>query len=171
MGFLQFARLSGRSNVVVFIVGPGPVKSRFLDILLRDENVNVWSIGDRTASAQEVRTRKCRFKGMGSDIVLVDTPSFTTRGGLDGGETMEKWIKSKYDRPFAAVWRMTQLPSCNGRCKAAGILYLHNIASSSDDPTLGLSLYLDAFRRVFPEGRAPSTIHVVPTIFEKKMDV
>ncbi|KAI6015428.1 hypothetical protein BKA83DRAFT_4129402 [Pisolithus microcarpus] len=126
MGFLQFARLSGRSNVVVFdtegatsIVGPGPVKSRFLDILLRDENVNVWSIGDRTASAQEVRTRKCRFKGMGSDIVLVDTPSFTTRGGLDGGETMEKWIKSKYDRPFAAVWRMTQLPSCVSSLKVA----------------------------------------------------
>lgn len=147
MGFLQFARLSGRSNIVVFIVGSGPLKSRFLDILLRDENVDDWNNGDRMASAQEVTTRKCRFKGMGSDIVLVDTPSFATRGGLDGEEIMEKWIKS----------------NCNGRCKAAGILYLHNIASNSDDPTLGLSLYLDAFRRVFPEGRAPSTLHVVPT--------
>ncbi|KAI6040634.1 hypothetical protein EDC04DRAFT_3060936 [Pisolithus marmoratus] len=147
-------RLQLSEAIVVFIVGPsGLGKSGLLDILLQDENIKVHSNSNQELSTPEIKTRMCRFKGIDSRIILVDTPSFDTCGGLDGREIMKERITLNY----------------NEECKAAGILYLHNVASSSDDPRLWLSPYLDDFRRVFPEGRAPSTVHVVPTMFGKEM--
>ncbi|KAI6005407.1 hypothetical protein EDC04DRAFT_3074032 [Pisolithus marmoratus] len=140
-------------DIVVFVVGPtGSGKSLFIKQLLKNDSIQLVE-GDQHPRIGNLQAVRWNFVNGQNNIVVVDTPSLNTCDGLDGREIMGQWISSRY----------------NGRCKAAGILYLHNIASSSDDSRLGFSPYLDAFRRMFNEDRAPSTVHVVPTMFGRRM--
>ena len=50
-------------------------------------------------------------------------------------------------------------------CKAAVILYMHNIAACATDTNLALQKHLDTFRSTLPQGSVnPETVHVVPII-------
>ncbi|KAI6119151.1 cytochrome P450 [Pisolithus croceorrhizus] len=85
---------------------------------------------------------------MQNDIVIVDTPSFITYMDPDGEEAVRKWMESNYTKP----------------CKAAGILYMHNLAFNPDDANLRVSNHLGTFRRTCRQNLIPSIIHVVPTL-------
>ncbi|KAI5997319.1 hypothetical protein F5J12DRAFT_852290 [Pisolithus orientalis] len=155
MGLLDKLRWSRKTtdisatDMVVFIVGPsGSGKSRFMDILLQNANVHaVRANKGQRPGTTEVYAERCRFEGMQSDIVLVDTPSFHTYEDPDGEETLKKWMDSK----------------CT-KCKRAGMLYTHNIASNPHDGNLVISRHLEAFRRTLPRNLTINTVHVVPTV-------
>ncbi|KAI6156085.1 hypothetical protein EDD17DRAFT_1070567 [Pisolithus thermaeus] len=137
------------SDVVVFILGPtGSGKSWFMNVLLQSANVHVRVSKGQKPGTTEVHAERCRFDGMQSDIVIVDTPSFSTDMNPDGEEVVRKWMESNYTKP----------------CKAAGMLYMHNLAFNPDDANLRMSNHLGAFRRACRQNLFPSTIHVVPTL-------
>ncbi|KAI5997276.1 hypothetical protein F5J12DRAFT_929047 [Pisolithus orientalis] len=163
MGLLEGLRWSRKTtnisptDTVVFIVGPsGSGKSRFMDILLQNANVRaVRNNKGQRPGTTEVYAERCRFEGMPSDIVLVDTPSFHTYEDPDGEETLKKWMDSR----------------CT-KCKRAVILYTHDIASNPHDENLVISRHLEAFRRTLPRNLTVDTVHVVPTMaFGAKLPV
>ena len=50
-------------------------------------------------------------------------------------------------------------------CKAAVILYMHNIAACATDANLAVQKHLDTFRSTLPQGSVnPEMVHVVPII-------
>ncbi|KAI5994915.1 hypothetical protein F5J12DRAFT_409788 [Pisolithus orientalis] len=116
--------------------------------LLQHENVHIRVSNGRNADAADVHAERCRFDGIQSDIVIVRTPSFYT-DGPDGEETLKKWMDSNYIKP----------------CKAVGVLYMHNLASSAGDSNLEVSKHLGAFRRTCRSNLIPSVIRVVPTSY------
>lgn len=136
------------TDIVVFIVGPsGSGKSWFMSVLLKHAQVRV-SMGQKPGTT-EIHAERCRFDGMKNDIVIVDTPSFdTNEEGPDGETEVKKWMDSNYAKP----------------CKAAGVLYMHNVASNPDDPGLKVSNHLGAFRRTCRPKLIPRVIQVVPTL-------
>ncbi|KAI6111677.1 hypothetical protein EDD17DRAFT_795348 [Pisolithus thermaeus] len=137
------------TDIVVFIVGPqGSGKSWFMDALLKSANVHVRVSKGQKPGTTEVHAERCRFDGMQNDIVIVDTPSFITYMDPDGEEAVRKWMESNYTKP----------------CKAAGILYMHNLAFNPDDANLRVSNHLGTFRRTCRQNLIPSIIHVVPTL-------
>ncbi|KAI6107645.1 hypothetical protein EDD16DRAFT_1620399 [Pisolithus croceorrhizus] len=137
------------SDNVVFIVGPsGSGKSRFMSILLQSANVHVRVSKGQKPGTTEVHAERCRFDGMQNDIVVVDTPSFCTYMDPDGEEVVRKWMESNYTKP----------------CKAARILYMHNLAFNPDDGNLKVSNHLGAFRRACRHDLIPSIIRVLPTL-------
>lgn len=136
------------TDIVVFIVGPsGSGKSSFLRELVRNQNVQV-NKGQKPCT-KRVNAERCRFKEIANDIVVVDTPSFHTYVDPDGEVVMKNWMSSKYTT----------------RCKAAVLLYMHDIATYEKDPNLAVRKHLDTFLRTFPQGTViPQTIHVVPIL-------
>ncbi|KAI6095455.1 hypothetical protein F5141DRAFT_682858 [Pisolithus sp. B1] len=135
------------TDIVVFIVGPsGSGKSWFMSVLLKNAQVRV-SKGQKPGTT-EIHAERCRFDGMKNDIVVVDTPSFDNYDGPDGETEVKRWMDSNYTKP----------------CKAAGVLYMHNIASNPNDPGLKVSNHLGTFRRTCRQNLVPSVIHVVPTL-------
>ncbi|KAI6042359.1 hypothetical protein EDC04DRAFT_998662 [Pisolithus marmoratus] len=137
------------TDIVVFIVGPtGSGKSRFMSILLQIANVHVRVNKGQRPGTTEVHAERCRFEGMQNDIVIVDTPSFYTYTDPDGEEVVKRWMGSNYTRP----------------CKAAGVIYMHNLADNPEDTNLKVSKHLNAFRRTCRQGPIPGVIHVVPTL-------
>lgn len=154
MGLLDRFRVSKKTNIVpkdivVFLVGPsGAGKSWLLSILLQVAKSHVPIGRGQRLDVAEIHAERCRFEGEQSDIVLVDTPSLCTFRGSAGEEDLKGWLDSKYRKP----------------CKAAGILYLHNIGSNPYDEWLKVSRHLGCLMPMYQEGLAPSTIYVVPTI-------
>ncbi|KAI6040843.1 hypothetical protein EDC04DRAFT_2672883 [Pisolithus marmoratus] len=137
------------TDTVVFIVGPSRSgKSWLLNTLLRIANTPDSVDGGQESSTADICERRCRFRGMQGDIVLVDTPSFYTFETTDGEETLERWMVSTYVVP----------------CKAVGILFMLNTASNPLDANLALSRHLEAFGRTCPRQLAPSAIHIVLTV-------
>ncbi|KAI6038439.1 hypothetical protein EDC04DRAFT_2604024 [Pisolithus marmoratus] len=143
-------------DVVVFntesatsIVGPsGSGKSWLFSILLQISKTHVPVDREPKLDVTEVNAERCCFCGEDSEIVLVDTPSLCTFVGRSGEENLKEWLDSKYRKP----------------CKAAGILYLHNIGSNPYDPYLMVSRYLGCLMPMYHQGLAPSAVHVIPTI-------
>lgn len=141
-------------NIVVFIVGPSASgKSRFTSILLQSEEVHLIYSGDQSSNTTGALAKRCRFDGVQSDVI-VDTPSFYTHEGPDGEEVLKEWMDQNYTKP----------------CKAAGVLYMHDLAFNPDDAALNVSKHLDAFRRTCRQCLVPRVIHVVPTLrYEAKL--
>ncbi|KAI6114513.1 hypothetical protein EDD16DRAFT_632289 [Pisolithus croceorrhizus] len=137
------------SDIVVFIVGPsGSGKSRFMSILLQRANVHVRVSKGQKPGTTEVHAERCRFDGMPNEIVIVDTPSFCTYMEPDGEEVVRKWMESNYAKP----------------CKAAKMLYMHNLAFNPDDTNLRVANHLRVFRRTCRQNLLPSAIHIIPTL-------
>ncbi|KAI6039633.1 hypothetical protein EDC04DRAFT_1655871 [Pisolithus marmoratus] len=137
------------TDIVVFIVGAsGSGKSRFMSILLQNANVHVQVSKGQKPGTTEVHAERCRFDGMKDSIVIVDTPSFYTYDDQDGEMVVKKWMDSNYTRS----------------CKAAGVLYMHNLAFNPDDANLRVSRHLGAFRRTCRQNFMPTVIRVVPTL-------
>ncbi|KAI5997330.1 hypothetical protein F5J12DRAFT_852365 [Pisolithus orientalis] len=137
------------TDIVVFIVGPsGSGKSRFMSILLQNTNVHVRVSKGQNPGTTEVHAERCRFDGMQSDIVIVDTPSFYTYLDPDGEDVVKRWMDSNYTKP----------------CKAAAVLYMHNLAFNAGDANLKVSKHLGAFRRACRRNLIPSVYHVIPTL-------
>ncbi|KAI6011137.1 heterokaryon incompatibility protein-domain-containing protein [Pisolithus marmoratus] len=123
--------------------------SIFMSILLQD--VNVQAIGDQIPGPAEVNAQRCRFEGMRSDIVIVDAPSFYTHLIPDGKEVLKRWMDSNYTMP----------------CKAAGVLYMHNLVFNSRDADLKVGKHLCAFQRICRQALIPSVTHIVPTLYRR----
>ncbi|KAI5996946.1 hypothetical protein EDD15DRAFT_2412538 [Pisolithus albus] len=121
---------------------------QFMSMLLQSANVQVPVSKRLTPGTTEVHAERCRFEGMQSDIVIVDTPPFCTYMELDGEEVMREWMESNY----------------TGRCKAVMMVYMHNFACDAEDANLRLSNHLGVFRRACRQNLFPSVIHVVPTL-------
>ncbi|KAL4065616.1 hypothetical protein V8B97DRAFT_2025652 [Scleroderma yunnanense] len=136
------------TDIVVFIVGPsGSGKSSFLRELVRNENVQV-NKGQKPCT-KHVKAERCRFNEIANDIVVVDTPSFHTYVDPDGEDVMRSWMNSKYTK----------------QCKAATVLYMHDIAAYEKDANLAVRKHLDTFRRTFPLGNViPQTVHILPIL-------
>ncbi|KAI6138959.1 hypothetical protein BKA82DRAFT_4517962 [Pisolithus tinctorius] len=147
MGLLDWFRVSQTTiapkDIVVFIVGPsGSGKSRLFSILVQiTAKTHVPVDGGRWLGFTRVHAQRCRFEEE-SDIVLVDTPC------LFRSEHLKEWLDSNYRKP----------------CKAAGILYLHNIGSNPYLEFLKVSKHLGRLMPMYHQGLAPNTVHVVPTI-------
>ncbi|KAI5983436.1 hypothetical protein EDC04DRAFT_2837890 [Pisolithus marmoratus] len=122
--------------------------SQLLNTLLQIANTPVSVNEGQEPSTTEICGRRCQFRGMQGDIVLVDTPSFYTFETTDGKETLERWMDSNYVKP----------------CRAVGILFMLNTASNPLDANMELSRHLEAFGRTCPRHLAPSAIHVVLTV-------
>ncbi|KAI6033577.1 hypothetical protein BKA83DRAFT_4178261 [Pisolithus microcarpus] len=68
------------------------VPFQFMSILLQSADVH-FKVG---RGQTEVHAERCRFDGMQSDIVIVDTPTFGSYWDPDDGEdVMRMWMESK----------------------------------------------------------------------------
>ncbi|KAI6117535.1 hypothetical protein EDD16DRAFT_1707614 [Pisolithus croceorrhizus] len=129
------------------IVGPsGSGKSWLFSILLQIANKHVPVDEGKILGVTEVNAERCRFDGEESDIILVDTPFLWTSGGISQQASLKEWLDSK--KP----------------CRAAGILYLHNVGSNPYDPYLKVSRHLGLLMPMYYQRLAPSSVHVVPTL-------
>lgn len=154
MGLLDRFRVSKKTNIVpkdivVFLAGPsGAGKSWLLSILLQVAKSHVPIGRGPRLDVAEIHAERCRFEGEQSDVVLVDTPSLSPLWGFAGEEDLKGWLNLKYRKP----------------CKAAGILYLHNIGSNPYDEFLKVSRNLSRLMPLYHQGLAPGIVHVIPTI-------
>lgn len=124
------------------------MKILFQNILVQKTKVYAPVGNGRRPSSVEVHAERCRFDGMQSDTVIVDTPSFFTSHKPDGQDVLKTWMDANYAKP----------------CKAVAVLYMHNLLFNGDDANLKVSKHLDAFRNICRPGLIPSVIHVVPTL-------
>ncbi|KAI5980691.1 hypothetical protein EDC04DRAFT_3134378 [Pisolithus marmoratus] len=155
MGFSdRFTGLEGPNDIlptdtVVFIIGiSDPGKSRFLSAL-QFARVDVPVTKGQECSTTGFNAERCRLDGMEGDIVLVDVPSlFCAHEEPDIGNNMKR------------SW--TDL-NCLEPCKAAGVLYMHDIASAPRHAKLDIPNHLEAFRSTCPRNLNPSAVHVIPT--------
>ncbi|KAI6129059.1 hypothetical protein EV401DRAFT_804969 [Pisolithus croceorrhizus] len=128
-----------RKDIVVLIL---------FRILLRIANKHVPVDEGKILGVTEVNAERCRFDGEESDIILVDTPCLWTPQRTSQQASLKEWLDSKYRKP----------------CRAAGILYLHNVGSNPFDPYLKVSRHLGLLMPMYHQRLAPSSVHVVPTI-------
>ncbi|KAI6044138.1 hypothetical protein EDC04DRAFT_461665 [Pisolithus marmoratus] len=119
-----------------------------MSVLLENASIHVQVTRGQVPGITEVHAERCHFDGIPSDIVIVDTPSFYTYYGPDGEMEMKRWMDSKYTK----------------RCRAAGVLYMHDLAFSPNDAGMQVSNHLGAFRHTCRRKLIPSVIHVVPTL-------
>ncbi|KAI6102096.1 hypothetical protein F5141DRAFT_256678 [Pisolithus sp. B1] len=130
------------NDYVIFVVGPAGVeKTWFTRQLCKNHDKG------RHLHTEHVAAWRCNL-GTGSDIIIVDAPSFRSgRHRSNAEKRMTSWLESKFTQ----------------KCHSA-ILFLHSLDSHPTSVDMSISWHLETFAKAFRnEFAAPSDIYVVPT--------